>query len=298
MNVLILSGGGSRGAFQAGVYQKLRNEGWTFDAVAGVSVGALNAAMIATGQEDQLQTLWKNISQKQVLKKRGIMRSLFRFIKHKIGVQNATLGYYSNEPLQTLLRDNIGNIFTKDFYCGTVNMFNGMYKSHKALKGMVPWNYVEKVIASTAIPLVFDPVVIDGHLHTDGGVRHVSPISSFLKEYEPENIVVITCNKYKNPAPISGGNPKDMIDVAKIILEVALNEIFIKDLREFERINHLVRQAQAQGVVLENSRGNAYKEYKAKLYQPHKSLGDSLNFTAKQAKKNIEIGLEADYISL
>ena len=52
--VLIMSGGGSKGAFQAGVIEQLNREDWDPDAVAGISVGALNGVMVATGQSDKL----------------------------------------------------------------------------------------------------------------------------------------------------------------------------------------------------------------------------------------------------
>lgn len=70
--VVILTGGGARGAFQAGVLNRVMNEGFNFEgekkkaeipnAVFGVSAGALNGAMIAMGKDKELIKLWNGIA--------------------------------------------------------------------------------------------------------------------------------------------------------------------------------------------------------------------------------------------
>ena len=64
---LVLSGGGFKGAFQVGALNYLKDN-WNhiapeagpmhFDIIAGVSVGALNGAMMAMGKQDELNELW------------------------------------------------------------------------------------------------------------------------------------------------------------------------------------------------------------------------------------------------
>lgn len=63
---LVLGGGGSRGAYEAGVWQALTELGIEFDMVCGVSVGSINAAMVAQGDVDKLNTLWKEIHTHEV----------------------------------------------------------------------------------------------------------------------------------------------------------------------------------------------------------------------------------------
>jgi len=294
--VLIMSGGGSKGAFQAGVIEQLNREGWDPDAVAGISVGALNGVMVATGQSDKLIRIWQDLREEQVLKKRRIDRQAKNYLLHKIGVEKATLGFFDNSPLKKKLKESVGSKFTKHYYCGTVNIETGAYKEHIARPLMVPWNYLDAVIASTAIPVVFDPVNLDGELHVDGGVRHMNPIGKILQEHNPDEIIFITTRKFDEPNEVK--KVDDVVDVAIQSLNILLEEIFMKDLREFIRINELVRQADEQGAVLKKSNGEPFKVYKATLYQPDKSLGDSLNFSNEQANRNINIGLEAEPIDL
>ncbi|MBQ9180125.1 MAG: patatin-like phospholipase family protein [Firmicutes bacterium] len=58
---LVLSGGGSRGAYQIGVWQAMRELGMDIDIVTGTSVGAINASMVVTDAFDTVRELWKDV---------------------------------------------------------------------------------------------------------------------------------------------------------------------------------------------------------------------------------------------
>ena len=58
---LVLGGGGSRGAYEIGVWQALTALGIRIDMVYGTSVGAINAAMVAQGDVDLTAELWKEL---------------------------------------------------------------------------------------------------------------------------------------------------------------------------------------------------------------------------------------------
>src|SRR4051812_12600461 len=63
---LVLQGGGALGSYQAGVYEGLCEDGHSPDWVAGISIGAINAALIAGNPPDQraqrLRTFWERVS--------------------------------------------------------------------------------------------------------------------------------------------------------------------------------------------------------------------------------------------
>lgn len=294
--MLILSGGGSKGAFQAGVIDQLNQQGWEPDAVAGISVGALNGAMVATGKADELVKIWQDLREEQVLKRRKIEGNVKSFLLHKIGIGKPKLGFFDNSPLKKKLRESIGRKFEKHFYCGTVNIETGDYHEHVARPLMVPWNFLDAIVASTAIPIVFDPIRLDGFLHVDGGVRHMNPIGRILKDHTPDEIIFITTRKFESEDDRRKVN--DIVDIAIQTLQIMLDEIFKKDLREFLRINNLVRQADEQGAVLKKKNGEPYKTYKSLLYEPPEPLGDSLDFSNEQANRNIKIGQEAVPVEL
>lgn len=58
---LVLSGGGAKGAYEIGCWKAMRNLGITISAVAGTSVGALNAALVATDDFDIGLQLWNRL---------------------------------------------------------------------------------------------------------------------------------------------------------------------------------------------------------------------------------------------
>src|SRR4051812_18071152 len=69
-SVLVLQGGGALGAYQAGAFAGLHAQGMDPDWVAGVSIGAINAALIAGNTPErrvaQLNTFWERVSQYSV----------------------------------------------------------------------------------------------------------------------------------------------------------------------------------------------------------------------------------------
>jgi NTE family protein len=74
--VLVLSGGGARGAYEAGVVSQLYANGETFDVICGTSIGAINGALIAQRPAaDTLRTVWSTISKIGVIKEIPVVAS-------------------------------------------------------------------------------------------------------------------------------------------------------------------------------------------------------------------------------
>lgn len=59
---LVLAGGGAKGAYQIGAWQALRERGIELDVIAGTSIGALNAALVSSGDLDRAQAFWRSLS--------------------------------------------------------------------------------------------------------------------------------------------------------------------------------------------------------------------------------------------
>ena len=64
---IVLAGGGSRGAYQIGVWKALREMGIDYQLVTGTSVGALNGVLMVQQEYDKALAVWENISSQQVL---------------------------------------------------------------------------------------------------------------------------------------------------------------------------------------------------------------------------------------
>ncbi len=65
---LVLSGGGAKGAYQIGCWRSLREAGLDrFEAIAGSSVGAINAVLVATGRLDTAEAAWRGLRMRDVI---------------------------------------------------------------------------------------------------------------------------------------------------------------------------------------------------------------------------------------
>jgi len=96
IRTLVLSGGGGRGAFHAGVYQYLcgaakpgiaedHQGSWTPDIVVGTSIGAVNGAAIAQGWSgEELVELWRSLREQDIQGLPPTMSWLSRWVANRV----------------------------------------------------------------------------------------------------------------------------------------------------------------------------------------------------------------------
>jgi NTE family protein len=278
---LVLSGGGAKGAFQVGAEQYAREvRGYHWDVIAGVSVGALNGVMLGMEKYQELLDTWNTIANDKVYSG-GF--NLFSVIKLLLGAKS----FYGNQPLQQLLKMQLEPDRIKaDLRMGAVSLFNGEYTQFNKESP----NLAAGILASTVIPVIWEPVEVSPEYRSmvDGGVRNISPIGDVL-DTDPDEIVIINCS------PIAADPLKsDLGDVVKIglrALDIAMNELFVSDMREFERINYLVQQAAAQGFTLYNPSGRPYRYFPCHIIEPDLPLNDTLDFSQASVQRSFQAGL-------
>jgi len=279
---LILSGGGAKGAFQASAEKYAREvKGYHWDIIAGVSVGALNGAMLAMQKYDRLWQIWNTISNDQVYTG-GF--NLWSAIKLLFGAKS----FYGNDPLYRLLKQELeANKIVTDLRIGSVSLVTGEYVEFKKDSA----NLAEAVLASTVMPVIWTPVDISPEYRSmvDGGVRNITPIGDVL-DADPDEIVIINCGA-EAIDPLSGP-PKNVTEIGMRTLDVLLNELFVSDMGEFTRTNLLVQQASAHGLTLTNANGSALKYYECKIIEPVAPLGDTLDFSQAVVQSSLTAGEE------
>jgi NTE family protein len=279
---LVLSGGGAKGAFQVGAEKYAREVvGYQWDLIAGVSVGALNGAMLASHKFQRLMELWNHLSRDQVLTG-GF--NLISVIKLLFGSKS----FYGNEPLRQLIEKEFDPALVQDdLRIGAVSLVSGEYVQFSRGDPHLR----EALLASTAIPIIWSPVDVSRHYQSmvDGGVRNLSPLGDVLDE-GPDEIIIINCNP-QSPPPLENP-PQDILQIGLRTLDILLNELFINDLNMFQRINHLVEEAARYGVVLHNpSNGKPYRYFKCKIIEPDEPLGDTLDFSQASIQHSLKQGV-------
>lgn len=280
---LILSGGGARGAFQCAVEKYAREvKGYHWDLIAGVSVGALNGAMIAMQKGARLFEIWNNLSKEQVYSGGFNLISVIRLL---FGARS----FLDNRPLRKLMEQEVDiNLFQTDFRVGTVSLTSGEYVRFTPQDP----NFLEALIASTVIPVVWEPVHVSDQFRemVDGGVRNISPIGDVL-DADPDELVIINCTSQDTP-PLSG-SLRNVLGIGLRTIDILTNEIFINDLRNFIRINQLAKQAEQHNATLYHPQtGKPYRYFNYKLVEPSIPLGDILDFSQVSIQKSIAEGFK------
>lgn len=275
---LVLSGGGGKGAFQVGAERVLREEmGFRWERIFGVSVGALNATLLAQQAYSQLRELWLRIREEDIYRKYP-----WPIVAIRIGMQK--LGLYDNSPLRDLVRRHAaGRPFLTPAHIGRVSLISGDYE-------LVPHtapDFLDAVWHSATMPVVWE--AIGPQAYADGGLRNVTPLGDAL-DYAPSEIVVLACESGVLPPTKP---PANLLDISKRSLtEITINEILRNDIDEFVRINDLVRQGQEAGLTLKKQDGTPYRYCRITLVEPEQPLGDTLDFSQESIRWRMNQGEE------
>jgi len=80
MKALVLTGGGARGSYEAGVIRGLDDAGEAFDLVCGTSIGAINAAFYAQGLLPELEQTWKSIASRNIITPSAEVQHIREFV--------------------------------------------------------------------------------------------------------------------------------------------------------------------------------------------------------------------------
>lgn len=176
---LALAGGGTRGAFQVGVWQALKELGIEISAICGTSIGAVNGAMFVSGKDGE--ELWKTIKAQDVADIEGnnmfSLSSLIPLAKkiYEGGVDASAFGEFLSNILN---EDDVRNSHI-DY--GLCTFRTDTKESKELFVEDIPYGQLlQFILASASFPL-FKPVNIDGAEYTDGALRNNLPVNMLIK---------------------------------------------------------------------------------------------------------------------
>jgi len=194
---LILCGGGSRGAFQAGVLKYLDEKGWCPDLICGASVGAINAVAIGSGMApDQIITLWKRFDRRKIYRL-SLARHLRSFFNN-----GESQPLTDTSPLKKLLVQYID--INKLRQSEIDILINAVHLPTSRLKYFTQHQIdISHIMAASAIPVLFPWQFIDGEPYWDGGMIENTPIAPAIERRVREIIVVLLtpAGNFKSPLP-------------------------------------------------------------------------------------------------
>ena len=286
---LVLSGGGAKGAFQVGAEQVLREEGgFEWERILGVSVGALNGALLAQHEYDRLLKVWQTIRREDLYRK-----PWWPWLAVRLVILGKA-GIYDNRPLRkTIQKHMAGRRFRVPLHVGRVSLVSGIYESVRSDRSTEP-ELLDAIWQSATMAVIWEP--IGPRALVDGSLRNVTPLGDAL-DLNPTELIVLNCSPDQ---PNAVPPPRDILDAARrSLMDITINEIMVDDVREFVRINSLVKQAKQKGFTLEHADGTPYVDCTIAVLRPRVPLGDNLDFSRKAIEERIESGrtVARDYLA-
>jgi NTE family protein len=242
---LLLQGGGALGAYQAGVYEALSEAGIHPDWVAGISIGAVNSAIIAGNRPEKrvekLRGFWELVT-KDVLGRwlpdfptTSMQGDWLRGILNQISANSAMLGgvpgfftprhpppwlrptgmieatsFYDTEKLKSTLESLVDfdriNAQETRFSVGAVNVRSGNFVYFDSTTHTIG---PEHVMASGALPPGFAAVEIEGESYWDGGLVSNTPLQWVLDSASRRDTLAFQVDLWN----ARGGFPRNLAEV-------------------------------------------------------------------------------------
>ncbi len=223
-------------------------------------------------------------------KRKQILDKLLSKVEKGIKVNYSNLkSVADNTPLKRKVEKYISQREMKGtkYYCGFVSLDTGKYHSVHSDSFLTNEDFINGILASTAIPVVWKPVpkinfktpsgIVCSTNNVDGGVRNVSPLGDIIKLINEEDaeykIIVINCNSGTVKQEDFGKKSIGAI-TSRSVYDIALTEIFNNDVNHFMKINELVKQTKQvyDHVILKNKYAKELKAFDAVVINPHKDI--------------------------
>jgi NTE family protein len=232
---LVLSGGGAKGAYEAGVALGLATRGVPIRLAAGSSVGALNAAAIADGRLDRLEALWRGVTREQVYALRpgvffaGLLPGWLTLL-----ALDGSSSLLDPQPLRDLIAGAVDldriraspvalRVVTTDLEHRVARVFDNRSVS------------VDALLAAAAVPGMFPPVRLGGRMLVDGGLVARAPVLEALEGGVPlARVIVVVSYATDERAP-------RRLTTVRRVLEEAFETSMVHQIRrdvELARLKH------------------------------------------------------------
>ncbi len=259
---LVLGGGGTLGAYQAGVMVGLLENSMGFDGfdwIGGTSIGAVNATLLSQwNKEDQLNgardlvKMWKSI--KRPTQAVGLA------VRNRAGLLNA-------DGLERIMRSHVcmkrWRASQVGWSCHAVDITTGKSKAWD--KSCI--DPVGAALASAAVPGIFVPKTVkrEPGLYVDGGVRENAPVQDALDAGCTKVVVILCAAREGNQWAMEEDEELNWRNIMGRSLDVIRNEIMLNDVAKLDGV---------RSVIIE----------------PSSSIGSPMQMSRKVIDKRIRIG--------
>jgi len=304
---LVMGGGGARAAYQVGVlrFMARRFPELGVPYITGVSAGAINAALLASHHGsflqavDELNQLWGNLTVDDVFRTdtAALAKNVFSWLRQLAsgGTRQAdpVRGFVDTQPLReyltevlhavdgelTGIRYNLEHGRLRAVAISTSSYSTGQSVTWVEGDDIREWERpmrtarkttitVEHVMASSALPLFFPAVRIEGAWYGDGGVRLTAPLSPAL--HLGARRVMAISTRYDRPAREASTPDIPGYPPPAQIMGILMNSIFLdqldNDVLRLERLNRLLE-------LIPEEHRNGLEPVRLMTLRPSRDLG-------------------------
>ena len=186
---LVLGGGGSRGAYELGVWKALRELGIEIQVVVGTSIGAINGALVAQGDFEKASALWDRIETSRVVdvpvKEEHPLRKKVWRTYQSFAVNFIKKGGTDTDPLKRMLYTFIdeAQVRESEIEYGLVTIEMDKNVPCELFREDIPYGkMIDYMLASASIYPAFKPYKIDDVRYLDGAYYDNLPVKMALEK--------------------------------------------------------------------------------------------------------------------
>ena len=206
---IVFSGGGGRGGYEIGVWKALRQLGLKIDIATGTSVGAINAAMLCTGEYDKAASIWRQLETNMVFDLDNLSRydddkeNIIRETRELNGMplneafsyakKAITKGGAGSTGLLGILKNDLApeKLYSSDIQFGMVTCELPSFKGRFLFKDDIPPDKLcEYLVASASCFPAVHYMSVDGKKLVDGGYADNLPVDMAMELGATEIIAV------------------------------------------------------------------------------------------------------------
>jgi NTE family protein len=292
---LVLQGGGALGAYQAGVYEALTEADLHPDWIAGISIGAINGALIAGNapevRVEKLRAFWERVTakpscdwskrlfvarsdavrqwQNQMSANLALVSGASGFFRprllapwlHPPGTMEATSFYdtsHLKETLGQLIDFDRINANRMRFSVGAVNVRSGNFVYFDSTTHTIG---PEHIMASAALPPGFPAVEIDGEHYWDGGSVSNTPLQWIVDSHPHHDTLALQVDLWN----ARGELPRTLAEVATRQKEIQYSSRTRAGTDNFKYVQRLRR---AMADLFEKLPEDLQNSHEAQLLRP------------------------------
>ncbi|MCC5948429.1 MAG: patatin-like phospholipase family protein [Nitriliruptoraceae bacterium] len=213
---VVLGGGGVHGAVQVGMLRALAERGIVPDLIVGTSVGALNGAVLAASPDDaveRLTGLWTSLGESSPFEA-SLLERATTFARTRTHL-------HSDHRLRRLLLAHLPVRRFEDLAIPFACVAASIERAGARWFDRGP--LLDALMASSAVPGLLPPAVVDGEHHLDGGLVDSIPIGRAL-DAGASTIYVCQVGRVEQPLEV----PRSPFEVGLVAFEIARRHRFVE----------------------------------------------------------------------